>query len=201
MAQPICHAGAALLHSAAPTGLPDPHWVATSPATAALLGWPADWADRPDWQAPAGAGRQRRLARHAAAGQRLQRPPVRRLGRAIDGRAHLLGELATPTGSMEIQIKGAGLTPHFAHGAMAARVLRPSIREFLCSEAMAALGIPTTRALAVVGSALPVRRERIETGAVVTRVAPSFLRFGHFEHFAHHGEHEALRELIDHTLR
>ena len=84
---------------------------------------------------------------------------------------------------MEIQIKGAGLTPYSRMGDGRA-VLRSSIREFLCSEAMAALGIPTTRALAVVGSALPVRRERIETGAVVTRVAPSFLRFGHFEHFA-----------------
>lgn len=185
----------------APTGLPDPHWVATSPATAALLGWPADWADRPDWQA------LQVLAGNAAW------PGMQPLasvysghqfgvwaGQLGDGRAHLLGEVATPTGSMEIQIKGAGLTPYSRMGDGRA-VLRSSIREFLCSEAMAALGIPTTRALAVVGSALPVRRERIETGAVVTRVAPSFLRFGHFEHFAHHGEHEALRELLDHTLR
>ena len=68
-------------------------------------------------------------------------------------------------------------------------VLRSSIREFLCSEAMHGLGIPTTRALCVTGSALPVRRETVETAAVVTRVAPSFIRFGHFEHFAHHGQH------------
>ena len=63
-------------------------------------------------------------------------------------------------------------------------VLRSSIREFLCSEAMHGLGIPTTRALCVTGSDAPVRREELETAAVVTRVAPSFIRFGHFEHFA-----------------
>ena len=85
---------------------------------------------------------------------------------------------------MEIQLKGSGLTPYSRMGDGRA-VLRSSIREFLASEAMAALGIPTTRALAVVGSPQPVRRESVETAAVVTRVAPSFLRFGHFEHFAH----------------
>ena len=85
---------------------------------------------------------------------------------------------------MEMQLKGSGLTPYSRMGDGRA-VLRSSIREFLCSEAMHALGIPTTRALAVIGSPPPVRRETIETAAVVTRVAPSFLRFGHFEHFAH----------------
>ncbi|MEO8299111.1 MAG: protein adenylyltransferase SelO family protein, partial [Burkholderiales bacterium] len=71
---------------------------------------------------------------------------------------------------------------------------------YLCSEAMHGLGIPTTRALALVGSDLPVRRETIETAAVVTRVAPSFIRFGHFEHFAHHGQPEALRQLFEHVV-
>jgi uncharacterized protein YdiU (UPF0061 family) len=79
-------------------------------------------------------------------------------------------------------------------------VLRSSIREFLCSEAMHHLGIPTTRALCITGSALPVRRERLETAAVVTRVAPSFLRFGHFEHFSHHGRHAQLRQLLDFAI-
>jgi uncharacterized protein YdiU (UPF0061 family) len=79
-------------------------------------------------------------------------------------------------------------------------VLRSSIREFLCSEAMHALGVPTTRALGVAGSALPVMRETPETGAVVTRVAPSFLRFGHYEHFAHSGQVDALRRLVDFTI-
>ena len=184
----------------APTGLPDPHWVATSPATAALLGWPADWADRPDWQA------LQVLAGNAAW------PGMQPLASVYSGHQFGVwaGQLGTgaPTcwaswprrrGRWRSRSKAPGSRPYSRMGDGRA-VLRPSIREFLCSEAMAALGIPTTRALAVVGSALPVRRERIETGAVVTRVAPSFLRFGHFEHFAHHGEHEALRELLDHTL-
>jgi uncharacterized protein YdiU (UPF0061 family) len=79
-------------------------------------------------------------------------------------------------------------------------VLRSSIREFLCSEAMHALGIPTTRALCVTGSDAPVRREEIETAAVVTRVAPSFVRFGHFEHFSYNNQHEQLRQLADFVI-
>ena len=121
-------------------------------------------------------------------------------GQLGDGRALLLGELRTPAGPMELQLKGAGLTPYSRMGDGRA-VLRSSIREFLCSEAMHALGIPTTRALAVVGSPLPVRRETLETAAVVTRVAPSFLRFGHFEHFAHTAENPAaLKQLADFTI-
>src|SRR5690606_24926355 len=83
-------------------------------------------------------------------------------------------------------------------------VLRSSIREFLCSEAMHGLGIPTTRALSLIASPLPVRRETIETAAIVTRVAPSFIRFGHFEHFAYSGEPghtEALQTLVDFVVR
>jgi uncharacterized protein YdiU (UPF0061 family) len=79
-------------------------------------------------------------------------------------------------------------------------VLRSSIREFLCSEAMHALGIPTSRALCVTGSPGKVRREEIETAAVVTRVAPSFIRFGHFEHFSHSGQHDQLRILADFVI-
>ncbi|MCP2936255.1 protein adenylyltransferase SelO family protein, partial [Salmonella enterica subsp. enterica serovar Typhimurium] len=76
-------------------------------------------------------------------------------------------------------------------------VLRSSIREFLCSEAMAALGVPTTRALCVIGSPLPVQREQTETAAVVTRVAPSFVRFGHFEILTSEQELPLLRQLAD----
>jgi serine/tyrosine/threonine adenylyltransferase len=104
-------------------------------------------------------------------------------GQLGDGRAILLGELATPQGPQEVQLKGAGLTPYSRMGDGRA-VLRSSIREFLCSEAMHALGIPTSRALCVTGSDAPVRREEMETAAVVTRTAPSFIRFGHFEHFS-----------------
>jgi len=117
-------------------------------------------------------------------------------GQLGDGRALLLGEIHSPAGPMEVQLKGSGLTPYSRMGDGRA-VLRSSIREFLCSEAMAALGIPTTRALAVVGSPLPVRRETVETAAVVTRVAPSFIRFGHFEHFAHSARDVDLRRLLD----
>jgi len=80
-------------------------------------------------------------------------------------------------------------------------VLRSSIREFLASEAMHGLDIPTTRALCVTGSPTPVFREERETAAVVTRVAPSFVRFGHFEHFAATGHTEALRALADHVVQ
>jgi len=79
-------------------------------------------------------------------------------------------------------------------------VLRSSIREYLCSEAMQGLGIPTTRALAVTGSKAPVRREEVESAAVVTRVAPSFIRFGHFEHFAARDQHAQLRQLADYVI-
>ena len=83
-----------------------------------------------------------------------------------DGRALLLGEVETPTGSRELQLKGSGMTP-YSRRADGRAVLRSSIREFLCSEAMAALGVPTTRALCITGSRLPVRRETVETAAVV----------------------------------
>ncbi len=127
-------------------------------------------------------------------------------GQLGDGRAHLLGEALThdPTQNgghawWEVQLKGAGPTPYSRRGDGRA-VLRSSIREFLCSEAMWHLRIPTTRALCLVDSDLPVARERLETAAVVTRLSPSFLRFGHFEHFSHSGQHAALRRLVDYTV-
>ena len=79
-------------------------------------------------------------------------------------------------------------------------VLRSSIREFLCSEAMQGLGIATTRALCVIGSDTPVQREAVETTAVVTRVAPSFIRFGHFEHFSHRDQKTQLKALADYVV-
>ena len=120
-------------------------------------------------------------------------------GQLGDGRALLLGEIDTPTGPQEIQLKGAGLTPYSRMGDGRA-VLRSSIREYLCSEAMHGLGIPTTRALCVTGSDAPVRRETMETAAVVTRVAPSFIRFGHFEHFSYNGQHAELKTLADFVI-
>ena len=116
-------------------------------------------------------------------------------GQLGDGRACLLGELA----GQEIQLKGAGPTPFSRRGDGRA-VLRSSIREFLCSEAMHGLGIPTTRALSVTGSDATVWREQAETAAVVTRVAPSFIRFGHLEHFSKSGQTEQLRQLADFVI-
>ena len=176
-------------------GLPDPHWVAHSPDCARLLGLPEGWHTRPE-------------ALAALSGNSLW-PGMRPLasvysghqfgvwaGQLGDGRALWLGELDTPQGPHEVQLKGGGLTPYSRRGDGRA-VLRSSIREFLCSEAMAALGVPTTRALCITGSRLPVHRETVETAAVVTRVAPSFIRFGHFEHFAHHDQLDALKRLAD----
>jgi serine/tyrosine/threonine adenylyltransferase len=181
-----------------PQSLPEPHWVERNWQLAAQLGW-ADWLDDASTlellagnAEPAGGTLATVYSGHqfgAWAGQ---------LG---DGRALLLGEAMSAQGPMELQLKGSGLTPYSRMGDGRA-VLRSSIREFLCSEAMHALGIPTTRALAIVGSPLPVRRETLETAAVVTRVAPSFLRFGHFEHFAHTAQDEAaLRRLADAAIQ
>ncbi len=120
-------------------------------------------------------------------------------GQLGDGRAILLGGLDTPAGNLEVQLKGAGHTPYSRMGDGRA-VLRSSIREYLCSEAMHGLGIPTTRALCVTGSDDKVRREEIETAAVVTRTAPSFIRFGHFEHFSYNDQHEELKILADYVI-
>ena len=121
-------------------------------------------------------------------------------GQLGDGRALSLGVIDTPSGAQEIQLKGAGKTPYSRMGDGRA-VLRSSIREYLCSEAMHGLGIPTTRALALVGSPDRVLREEIETAAVVTRVAPSFLRFGHLQHFAANGQTGPLKTLVDFLIQ
>jgi uncharacterized protein YdiU (UPF0061 family) len=175
--------------------LPGPVWVARSDALAAELGL-TDWLHGDEALALM-AGR---LAQPGWATVYSGHQFGVWAGQLGDGRALLLGEAATPRGRLEFQLKGSGLTPYSRMGDGRA-VLRSSIREFLCSEAMHALGIPTTRALAVVGSPLPVRRETVETAAVVCRVAPSFLRFGHFEHFTHTAaDTGALRTLADATI-
>lgn len=179
--------------------LPEPYWVATSDSAAASLGWPADWWQHPESLAAFSGGAPWRGMRPLASVYSGHQFGVW-AGQLGDGRAILLGELDTPTGPMEVQLKGSGLTPYSRMGDGRA-VLRSSIREFLCSEAMFHLGIPTTRALAITGSALPVRRETMETAAVVTRLSPSFIRFGHFEHFCHHDQHGELRQLADFVIR
>lgn len=117
-------------------------------------------------------------------------------GQLGDGRAILLGEL----NGVEVQLKGAGLTP-FSRMGDGRAVLRSSIREFLCSEAMVGLGIPTTRVLCITGSDALVLREQPETAAVVTRIAPSFIRFGSFEHWFYRDDHASLKKLADFVIQ
>jgi uncharacterized protein YdiU (UPF0061 family) len=117
-----------------------------------------------------------------------------------DGRAILLGEIVNSKRERwTLQLKGAGETP-FSRSADGRAVLRSTIREYLCSEAMHALGIPTTRALGIAGADEPVYRETPETAAVLLRLAPSHVRFGSFEVFYHRREHERLKQLADHVI-
>jgi uncharacterized protein YdiU (UPF0061 family) len=181
---------------------PEARWAAVSPGAAADLGWPADW-----WRDP------RALPAFTGQAPLAGMRPVATVysghqfgvwaGQLGDGRALLVGEAASPgapDGPRELQLKGAGRTP-YSRGADGRAVLRSSIREFLCSEAMHGLGIPTTRALCLAVSDLPVRREALESAAIVTRTAPSFVRFGHFEHFAFSApDPQALRRLADHVI-
>jgi uncharacterized protein YdiU (UPF0061 family) len=129
-------------------------------------------------------------------------------GQLGDGRAITLGEIVATDGSrQELQLKGAGRTP-YARTADGRAVLRSSLREFLCSEAMHWLGVPTTRALSLVGTGEAVIRDmfydgnsRPEPGAVVCRVAPSFLRFGNFQIHVANRELDALKRLADYVIR
>lgn len=191
--------GSAFYTALPPIALRDPYWVARSRSMARELGLEDDW-----WRT--------QEALEAFSGNRplAGSQPLASVysghqfgvwaGQLGDGRAILLGEVETPDGgSLELQLKGSGLTPYSRMGDGRA-VLRSSIREFLVSEAMHGLGIPTTRALCITGSDQPVRREQVETAAVITRTAPSFIRFGHFEHFCHHGLHAELKTLADFVI-
>jgi uncharacterized protein YdiU (UPF0061 family) len=128
-------------------------------------------------------------------------------GQLGDGRAISLGETVNARGQRwELQLKGAGPTP-YSRTADGRAVLRSSVREFLCSEAMHHLGVPTTRALSLVGTGERIVRDvlydghpELEPGAVVCRVSPSFTRFGHFELPASRGELEPLERLVDFTI-
>jgi len=129
-------------------------------------------------------------------------------GQLGDGRAISLGEVVNASGERwELQLKGAGTTP-YSRGADGRAVLRSSVREFLCSEAMHHLGVPTTRVLSLVDTGEPVLRDmfydghaKAEPGAIVCRVAPSFIRFGNFELPASRGDTVLLKQLVDFTIR
>ncbi|MEO9899571.1 protein adenylyltransferase SelO [Nisaea sp.] len=117
-----------------------------------------------------------------------------------DGRAILLGEMVAPDGyRFDIQLKGSGRTPFSRRGDGRAP-LGPVLREYIISEAMAALGVPTTRSLALVAMGDSVYRDEIEPGAVLTRVAASHIRVGTFQFFAARGDSDAVRLLTDHAI-
>ncbi|KOX27622.1 hypothetical protein ADK67_14075 [Saccharothrix sp. NRRL B-16348] len=117
-----------------------------------------------------------------------------------DGRALLLGEVAHADGSSrDLHLKGSGRTP-FARGGDGLAAVGPMLREYVVSEAMNALGIPTTRSLAVVATGRPVRRETVLPGAVLARVASSHLRVGSFQYARATGDVDLLRRLADHAI-
>lgn len=179
-----------------PQTLTQPRLLHANPDVAALLGWSPGVFNGPDFldicsgSAPLPGGKT--LAAVYSGHQFGVWA-----GQLGDGRAHLLGEVVASSGSWELQLKGSGRTPYSRMGDGRA-VLRSSVREYLASEAMAGLGIPTTRALALVVSDDPVYRETVETAAIVTRVSPSFVRFGSFEHWS--GSPDNLRALCNYVV-
>jgi serine/tyrosine/threonine adenylyltransferase len=191
-----------------PQPLEKPALIASSPSSARLLGvdpaqvcapqhadfWSGNWAD----------------INNLADDQAALRPAIAQVysghqfgvwaGQLGDGRAMSIGRVLDRDGqAQELQFKGAGITP-YSRGADGRAVLRSSIREFLASEAMVGLGIPTTRVLTLTKGLTPVFRENVEQAAVVTRVAPSFLRFGSFEHYHYNDQPERLKALADFVL-
>jgi len=182
-----------------PTPLPDPYLVSANPRAAQLIDLDHAEMSRADFAEHFCGNRIPPKAEPLAmlyAGHQFGHF-VPQLG---DGRAILLGEVRNHTGELwDVQLKGAGITPYSRQGDGRA-VLRSSIREYLCSEAMHGLGIPTSRALCIVGSDEEVYRERIETAAVITRLSPSHVRFGSFEVFYYRGQHEHLTTLADYVI-
>lgn len=182
-----------------PTPLPNPHLVSFNPDAAALLDLDPDEATRPEF-----AG---------VFGGRLLIPgsePVAMLysghqfgiyaGQLGDGRAILLGEVTNSRGDKwDLHLKGAGQTP-FSRDGDGRAVLRSTIREYLCGEAMHGLGIPTTRSLCIVAGDEPVLREQVETGAMLLRMAPTHVRFGSFQAFFARRQPEHVKQLADYVI-
>jgi uncharacterized protein YdiU (UPF0061 family) len=187
-----------LVQEVDPTPMPEPYPVAWNAPLARELGIEASLADR-DWLALLAGNRIPDGTRPVAAGYAGHQfgTWVPQLG---DGRAIQIGDLEDSGHRRhEIQLKGAGRTRWSRTGDGRA-VLRSTIREYLASAAMAGLGIPTTRALAIVGSDLPVYRERTETAAVLTRVATTHIRFGSFEWLASQRRETEVRQLADQVI-
>ena len=181
-----------------PTGFANPRLVTTNPDAARLLGLEPEalhseaflaWASG-NAELPGSAPLAMVYSGHQFGGYTPQ------LG---DGRGLLLGQVRTRGGLLDLHLKGAGKTPYsrFADGRA---VLRSTIREYLAGEALHGLGIPTTRALAIVGSDEPVVRERVETGAMLIRLARTHIRFGSFEYFHYRQRPELVQALADHVI-
>lgn len=173
--------------------------VVASEAAAELLDWPAEVLRQPEFLSLLAGEQQfagiKPLAMVYAGHQFGGYTP--QLG---DGRGQLLAQLRNRRGELwDVHLKGAGITP-FSRDGDGCAVLRSSIREFLASEHLAALGIATTRALAVADSDMPVRRELTETAATLVRLARSHVRFGHFEFFYYTQQYEQLHQLMDYVL-
>ena len=196
----------ALWSAVAPTPVAAPKLLALSREMADQLGLDEGDLNSPTWLAAlAGNALLPGMAAYASCyGGHQFGSWARQLG---DGRAIFLGEVVNRQGQrFELQLKGAGPTP-YSRAADGRAVLRSSLREFLCSEAMHHLGVPTTRALSLVTTGESVVRDmfydghpKAEPGAVVCRVAPSFTRFGHFELPAARGEYTVLRQLVAFTM-
>ncbi len=183
-----------------PTPLRNPTLLAFNRRTAADLGWADPIAQDPgflDWISGARQLPGSQPLAMVYAGHQFG-VYVPQLG---DGRAILLGEVPGADGErMDIQLKGAGVTPYSRNGDGRA-VTRSVVREYLAGIAMRGLGIPSTQALAVVGSDEPVQRETLERAAMLVRIARSHIRFGHFEYFFYQGRKEELQALVDYTVQ
>ncbi|AKS40475.1 protein adenylyltransferase SelO [Wenzhouxiangella marina] len=179
-----------------PTPVADPEWVAFNRSLAEELGLDANWLAGPDGLAMLSGNARHRSSlpvAQAYAGHQFANW-VPRLG---DGRALLLGEVETPRGRLvDLQLKGSGPTP-FSRGGDGRSSIGPAVREYLATETMAALGIPTTRALSVISTGEMVMRERPEPGGVMCRVASSHVRIGSFEYLARNGLGEQVQTLAD----
>lgn len=182
-----------------PTPLPVPHLVSFNQTAAALIDLDPGEAQRPEFPRcfggdllPPGADPVAMLYYGHQFGVYA--------GQLGDGRAILLGEVRNQAGEKwDLHLKGAGQTP-FSRDGDGRAVLRSCIREYLCGEAMHGLGIPTTRSLCIVAGAEPVRRETVETGAMLLRMAPTHVRFGSFEAFFYRRQHDHVALLADYVI-
>jgi uncharacterized protein YdiU (UPF0061 family) len=181
-----------------PQAISNPHWLGWSDDAAALIGL-----DKPNDELL-----MQLSANHAAEGATYYAQVysghqfggyTSQLG---DGRSIILGEAIGPDHAWDVALKGGGPTPYSRMGDGRA-VMRSAVREFLVSESLAALNVPTSRALAVIGSDLPVWREGQETAAITVRLAKTHIRFGHFEYFSYtgKGDNTKLTQLVDFTIK